>query len=212
MPISAVIFDLDGTLVNTVHLWARAYVDSLSDIGVDMSEEEFIENLYSKASHLHATLAGIGKLEAVDAFRTNRDSRYISALQETAIWLPGVENVLKALQDKTRLSIATGSHRSYVEALDTKLGLSKYVEMIITCDDIPAYRSKPEPDLLLLTAERMGLAPQECIYIGDQMFDVAAAKAANMPCWIIPNSSTPNEATMKADRVLQSFEELLTLE
>jgi HAD superfamily hydrolase (TIGR01509 family) len=209
MSYAAVIFDLDGTLVDTITLWTRAYVDSLEDIGVSMSDEDFIENLYTKASHVHTVLEGIGKLETVDAFRTSRDARYIRALETSAVWIAGAEEVLTELKGRTRIAIATGSHRSYTDPLDAKLGLSRYAEMIITCDDVE--QGKPEPDMLLLAAERLHLQPSECLYVGDQMFDVAAAHSAGMPCWVVPNANTPNEAKQKADTVIHSLAELLTL-
>ncbi len=209
MPPSAILFDLDGTLVDTIGLWTKAYLQTFRDFGMVMPEAEFLDRVYTKGAPLMDILREERRPEIERAFREKRDKQYVALLESEAVWLPHAQQVLKDLRGKTRTAIVTGSHRIYTDALDRALGIAGSVECVISCDDVPDDRGKPEPDLLLLAAKRLRVSPQDCIYIGDQEFDVGAAHAAGMPCWIIPNSVTPEGAAMRADVILEGIEEVL---
>lgn len=105
-------------------------------------------------------------------------------------------------------AIVTGSHRSYVEAIEQCLPLSKYFPTIITADEMDPY-FKPHPHGLFLAAQAFGVEPEQCVYIGDQVFDMEAARNAKMPNILIAREFTPAYARDSADRVITSLGELI---
>ena len=208
MRFDAVIFDLDGTLVDTIPLWARAYMDTFADFDIEISKEDFMENIYVQSMSLMDALELRSlSTDLEPSFRKKRDERYIKLLETEAQWISSAPDVLIELKNKLPIAIATGSHRTYTDALDRNLQLSSYSSHIFTCDDVE--NDKPAPDMLLLAAKELDMSPKKCLYVGDQLFDVEAAKAANMTCWLVPNTDTPMRAFQEADAVLQNLSEIL---
>lgn len=195
MPYDAILFDLDGTLADTITLYGHAVLRSLREIGVEATEKEFFE-WYTYPLHLKQIL-GLYSLDEshVPALRTRRDVLYERMLETQTEWLRGGEELLRTLRDrKTPTAIVTGSWMRYIDAIDRKLGIKRYVETYVTADDIHKFM-KPHPHGLLLACDRLGAEPGRCLYVGDQQFDIDAAKAAGMPCWLIPGRWSPKTMT-----------------
>lgn len=210
MSYSAVLFDLDGTLVDSIALWMKAYRETLGSWGLEMSEKEFLDTVYSKNAHFRDVLARFGREDDAGVFRIERDALYTGMLRKEVEWIAGAKEVLDALRPHHRLGMVTGSFQSYVDAIDSCLGISSYFEHTVTCDET-AGRSKPQPYPLQLAAEKMGVPVSSCLYVGDQQFDVDAAKAAGMTMCLIPEKYTPDDAHTDVDLVLQSISDLPTL-
>ena len=104
----------------------------------------------------------------------------------------------------------TGSKRRFVDAMDDRLSLSSLFAAIVTRDDTGT-KMKPDPYGLLLLAERIGIAPKACMYVGDQYVDVQAAKNAYMSCCLLKTKETPEGAIKGADMVIDKIEELVKI-
>jgi HAD superfamily hydrolase (TIGR01509 family) len=203
----ALLFDLDGTLINTLDLWGEAILAAFKDIGIAVSWEQY-RNWYMDAKHLKDWLREYGFTEETQPdFRADRDRRYIELARERVDWCEGAEDMLKFLNDHGPLGLITGSWKSYVDASEKKLHFLKYFRTLVTCEDMGKFQ-KPHPHGILLAADRMNVKPESCLYVGDQLFDVEAAQAAGMPCCIIHGRFTPDEALKKADIVVKSLREL----
>jgi HAD superfamily hydrolase (TIGR01549 family) len=204
----AVLFDLDGTLVNTIGLWAKAYLQTLREVGVKIDAEEFMQTIYTQNLHFELVLKHYGlDTSRADSFRAIRDERYAHLLRTEPLWLEGAEDLLKEIIDTYETGIVTGSHLHYIEAIEEQLPLRSLVPLIITCDDTKG-RSKPHPYGLLLACEKLGVEPEECVYIGDQEFDIAAANNANMTSCLVWTEHTPATAGQEADIAVQSLAEI----
>ncbi|MFA6039643.1 MAG: HAD family phosphatase [Candidatus Peribacteraceae bacterium] len=204
MKYSAILFDLDGTLVHSIDLYASAMRETFAEAGVDLSEAQF-RSSYGSGLKLKDWLVTYGLPEAsVDTIRTARDKRYVKLLREQAEWIRGAEDLLTALKGAHPLGLITGSWMSYVDAIDERLSVKPYFRHIVTAEHVGDF-PKPHPHGLLLAADRLGVEPERCLYVGDQLFDVDAAKAAGMASCCIRGAYTPSEALERADVVVENL-------
>lgn len=211
MGYSAILFDLDGTLVDSTQLWVQAYQETFADHDLSITEDEVVSSLQQRRT-MEDNLALKGADHDAEELKEKRDTRYCTLLHESAMWMNN-HVPLVLVQLKTQgypLGLVTNSRRSYVEPLDRKLALNSVFSTIITTDEMGA-RSKPDPYGLLLACEELKVDPSETLYVGDQLFDMLAARDAGIHGVLIPSSSTPNEARQYADTVLESIEEIETI-
>src|ERR1043166_9490897 len=125
---------------------------------------------------------------------------------------PHVKEVLEELRDmKLRLAVATSSVSASARPFLDRHQLTSFFEVIITGDEIE--RGKPHPDIYLRAAEKLGVAPNECLVIEDSLSGVAAGKAAGMRVAAIPDRRfvDPHPYEDEADYVLSSLSEIPVL-
>ncbi len=199
----AVLFDMDGTLVDTIGRWVGAYLASLADYGIVWTEAEFLERVYAPNRPMLVVLAELG-IDDTETFRTRRDDHYCELLRGAELWLPGAREVLLRMRPR-KVGIVTTAWRRYYDVIDQAHGLTTLVDTVVTIDAAPG-RGKPDPLTLLMGARELGVAPEDCLYVGDQPFDVAGARNAGMKSCLVPQAHTPDG--IEADLVLASLEEL----
>ncbi|MBI3331911.1 HAD family hydrolase [Candidatus Peregrinibacteria bacterium] len=207
MNYSAILFDLDGTLVDTIDLYHDAFLEALTVIDLHPTRKEF-EEWYKKGWHTMQILEHLGFSEAdAPAFRKDRDERYERLLRKSVEWLPGAEKLLKGVTKKYRTAVVTGSWMKYVDALNTRTPIRDYIDTFITADHMMPYM-KPHPHGLFMGADALNVPPEECLYIGDMIFDLEAAKAAGMESCLFITKFTPHEAKGQADHVIEKLSDL----
>ena len=177
-PISLVIFDCDGVLVDTERIAVRIDVAVLAELGWRMTEAEVVERFMGKsdAEMTAAIEAHLGRrLEASweEPFR----HLYRDAFAAQLTPVPGVVEALDAIALPTCVA-SSGTH----EKIRFTLGLTglydRFAGRIFSVDDVA--RGKPAPDLFLHAAARMGVAPASCAVVEDSPYGVQAARAAGM--------------------------------
>ena len=211
MKFGAVLFDLDGTLLDTIGLWIRAYLQTMHNAGVEMSTEEFLLTTYTQNRHFEDVLAHYGLDPSHgDVLRAERDALYTQLLTSEPLWIEGAEEALGRSEKMYPTGIVTGSHLHYIEAIEKQIPLRTLVPVLVTCDEVKG-RNKPHPDGLLFAAQRLKISPEQCLYIGDQIFDMEAAKAAGMTSCLYWNEFTPALAGQEADMSITSLSELPSL-
>jgi HAD superfamily hydrolase (TIGR01509 family) len=178
---AAVIFDLDGTLVDTVETRIQAWLAVFAEEGIP-ADRAMVANLIGsdgrRLAREAAAAAGItlapGRDETIDA----RCGEIYASLNTEPSSLPGADELLVRLGSAgTPWAIATSSRREQVAASVSALGLSSAPLVV---DGTHVLHAKPAPDLLLLTARELGLNPEGCWYVGDATWDMLAAVAAGM--------------------------------
>ena len=124
--------------------------------------------------------------------------------------MPGVERVVAILRrDGIRMAITSSAVRSAIETILRRFDLRDFFELIIDGSEVE--RGKPDPAAYLLTAEKLGVSPRDCVVFEDSTVGVAAAKAAGMYCIAVRNPrALLRQELSAADVVVNSFEELLT--
>jgi HAD superfamily hydrolase (TIGR01509 family) len=177
----AILFDLDGTLVDTVPARIDAWAAVFAEVGIPATRAELEPMIGIDGRRLAREAAGAAgrqlsdeEAEAIDRRsgvlfdERNRDPRP----------LPGAREVLRALDERDLTwAIATSSRREQVAASIGALDLPREPRIV---DGSHVEHAKPAPDLLLLGARELGARPDECWYVGDSTWDMRAAVAAGM--------------------------------
>lgn len=179
----AVIFDWDGTLAYTMKAVVQSFQKVLTEAGCRISDE-FI-----------ARRMGIGtKKTIIEAFRECHMRLDVSTLEKLAdekvriqagladivSLFDGATELLEALQKKTKIALATMSGRKVVDKLLPAKRIAKYFDVVVSADEVA--NPKPDPEVFLVAAKKLGVAPEDCVVVEDSVFGVRAAKAANMKC------------------------------
>jgi HAD superfamily hydrolase (TIGR01509 family) len=207
MNYDAILFDLDGTLIDSIDLWGQAVIDMFKGEGVTVSEEQF-RNTYAPALPLPAWLKKFNVPETrADALRGERDRHYVRLLEGGVRWFPGAVETLRTLSAKLPLGLVTGSWKIYVDAVDRRLSVKRHFKTIVTADEFGGF-DKTHPHPYLLAADRLGVDPKRCLYVGDTLADVEGSHAAGMQCCIYPGRFTADKAKKQADFVVDSLEKL----
>jgi HAD superfamily hydrolase (TIGR01509 family) len=201
----ALLLDLDGTLVDSIPCWIDAYRETLAAYGAPMTRPAFIESIYQRTEPLERVIATLGLDVAYAEFRAARDRRYLAYLGTRVAWLPGAEALLAGAARP--LGVVTTSWRMYVEAIDSHLDLHGRIDTLVDLEDA-GDRPKPDGYPLQLAAERLGVDPIRCVYVGDQAHDMRAARHAGMEGWLVARPETPAAAYELADRVLSDLGDL----
>jgi HAD superfamily hydrolase (TIGR01509 family) len=195
----AVVFDLDGTLIDTVDTRIAAWLDALAEAGMPTTRERLAPLIGLDGRRLAREIAAQtgapidgARAEVIDRRSGERYERLNVAPQP----LPGVRDVVAAIEARgLRWAIATSSRKDQVAASVAALGLG--VEPMIV-DASHVEHAKPEPDLLLLAAEQLGVEPARCWYIGDSPWDMVAAVAAGMVPIGVTAGAAVDEAALEA--------------
>jgi len=177
----AVLFDLDGTLVDTVGRRIDGWLAAFAEIGI-AADARLIAGLVGadgkRLARETAAAAGAALSEAEIAALDRRAGTIFSELNRAPVPLPGARDVLLALADgPIPAVIATSSLGAQVSASVDALGLPRRPTVV---DGEHVEHAKPAPDLLLLAAERVGVQPSACWYVGDATWDFLACVAAGM--------------------------------
>ena len=183
MPKYSVIFDHDGTLMNNGLDEGRAVSPILASHGIAITPEQFAVRFASISSRkAYATLAHEAGIDLLVGFDKLAEQAILARAQRQGrgIAMPGMHALLSTLAESgTTLAVASGSSLFW---LKTMLGQTEFdhffQERVCSADEVR--EGKPAPDLLLYTAEKIGVPPEQCIYIGDGTPDIVASKAAGM--------------------------------
>ena len=203
------IFDVDGTLLDSMPIWEDAAArflaglgiraqEGLGDIMFRMSLDEgavYLKNTYGLDMSVEEVKAGV--LGVIRDF-------YVNQVQPKA----GVREFLKELSSRRiPMYIATSSNREHIRAAFERLGLYEYFDGMITCEEAGA--GKREPTIFLLAAQRMGLAPQDIFVFEDVIHAVRSAGSAGfVTVGVYDEASASDNEAMRAESsiYLHSFE------
>ena len=204
---AAVIFDMDGLLVNTSAVWERPAQTLLASFGVEWTPQ--ISELYrgmdarGVVTTLHRMFAPSCTLEACfAAYRT----ALLAAYDTSPIApLPGADRLLQALSGKRPLALASGSPAQGIASVLARFGWTGHFTHIVSSEETATGAGKPAPDVFLAAAERLGVAPSKCLVIEDSLAGVQAAAAAGMACYAVP-SAMASEIRTRATQVFASLD------
>jgi phosphoglycolate phosphatase len=209
---AAVLFDLDGTLIDTVETRIAAWEEALAEAGLPTGRDRLAPLIGLDGRRLAreiAALAGRPIDEARSEEIDRRSGEIYARLNVAPRPLPGVLGLVAEL-DRRQIAwaIATSSRKEQVAGSVEALGLA--VEPMIV-DASHVKHAKPEPDLLLLAAKQVGVEPAACWYVGDSTWDMVSAVAAGMIAIGVTVGSAANASVLEgagAAAVVETLEDL----
>ena len=200
--IKAVIFDVDGTLVDSNLEHVEAWREAFAHFGKELSTEEIHAQIGKGGDQLMPVFLSQHELE-----RFGKDLEAMRMEIFTRDYLPGVEPFPKVRElferlkdDGVQLALASSAKESEMEAHQKKLGVEHLVDVATTKDD--AEHSKPYPDIFQTALARLdGVAPDEAIVVGDTPYDVQAARQCGLRTIALLSGGFPEEVLRDAGAV-----------
>ena len=192
MTLELVIFDCDGVLIDSERIAVRIEVGILAGLGMPLSEAEIVERFVGRSPAVmrSAVEAHLGRPLPADwdsQFHHLYEEAYAAELQP----VDGIEQALDAIAEPT--CVASSSEPASLRHKLELTGLyDRFAGRIFSAAEVR--NGKPAPDLFLLAAERMGVAPEACVVVEDSRFGVEAARAAGMDVFGYAGSVTPAAA------------------
>jgi HAD superfamily hydrolase (TIGR01509 family) len=180
-PYAALIFDCDGTIANTLPVHFQIWQAVLGKFGAVLAEDWYYERTGLTAAELIAAFnQTFGYTLDEQILEAERQQQFARLIQQVKA-IPAVAAIAEANYGTVPMAVASNGQRTVVESTIRAIGLRSLFDTIVTLDDVEF--GKPEPDLFLLAAERMGVAPYDCIVYEDSDLGLEAAQRAGMR-WI----------------------------
>jgi beta-phosphoglucomutase family hydrolase len=200
----AVLWDLDGTLINTAPIHWRAWKEILSAEGVDLTWEQFAPSFGERNdTALRAWLGPELSDEEIQRISNHKEELFRASLKNTSLeMLPGAKEWLARLHEAGwKQALATMTWRENLEAIFSASDFRDCFDVVVTAEDVR--RGKPDPEVFLLAAQRLAVPPARCIVIEDAASGIEAAHQAGMHA-----IGAGKQTLLKADRVVLSLTDL----
>jgi len=207
--IEAVVFDLDGVIVDSEQVWddvrerytresGGTYTDSAARDMMGMSSVEW-------SRYMAEQLAVPGTPEEINAAIVER---MLARYGEEPPLIPGAADAVRRCAERLPLAVASSSNPELIEVVLRAAGLRELFRAVVSSQEVA--RGKPAPDVYLEAASRLGVAPAACAAVEDSHNGIRSAKAAGMRVIALPNPHFPpdDEALASADVVLHTIDEL----
>ncbi|MFA7173193.1 MAG: HAD family phosphatase [Kiritimatiellia bacterium] len=209
--IKAIVFDLDGTIVDTEMLWTDAMVNYLKDQGCDCSRESILEIVYGRSwTDIYDDL--IASFPAVAATSSKEMALILSVYHQQLrdnsdeVVINSSVKVLKELAASYPVIVVSGSPRQDIIECLQIADITSSVQFILGAEDYSP--GKPHPAGYLMGATMLGVEPAECLVFEDSAAGVTAAKSAGMMCVALSRASAHKQDVSHADLVLSDLSEL----
>ncbi len=211
IPIKVIIFDFDGTLVDSEDANIESGSEAFNKFGYTLSAEDKAVILAKHPLDFVPEIIAKNKLE-LPAEELIREStaRYEDIYTRTRTLRPGAKELLEFLKAKgTVVAIATSSDRLQVDQFIKTFGFENIFSSIVSQEDVR--QRKPDPEAYLLSLKRLGVRPEDALAIEDSEIGLAAAKGAGLKCTVIPSSQTKGQDFSRADYIFGSLTEVKQL-
>jgi len=207
--IEAVLWDLDGVLVDTARFHYQAWCQLLSELGRSLSEEEFSRTFGLRNDLILRDLLGEVSAEEVKRLSERKEALFRQHAAGQVTLLPGAaELARRGRGGGRRTALVTSTPRVNIDFVLEQVGLSGAFDTIVAAEDV--LRGKPDPEGFLLAARRLGVAPQRCLVIEDAPGGVEAARRAGMHSLAV-TTTRPREELTAADAVVDSLNDAAAL-
>ncbi|MFZ7171507.1 hexitol phosphatase HxpB [Avibacterium volantium] len=187
MKFQAVIFDMDGVLIDSEPFWKQAGVEVFGQIGIPVSLQEMQELTGMPALGIVKTVYQRYQKTPVpvEEMVKRMNDCAISMILENKPLMPNVPETLEKLTALgCKLAVASASPRYLLEQITERCGIAPYFQYLSSATELDY--NKPHPQVYLHAAQQLGAEPQACLGIEDSVLGMTAVKAASMRCAVIP--------------------------
>ena len=194
----AIIFDMDGLMVDSERLYQQAQVEITRQFNKTLPEKTRLTMMGRKpleSMKLFVEALGI-PIDAVKLLELRNDimrDKYKNDL----VPLPGLAHIIDAFYGKLKLAISTGAQEEFLDIVVDRLGIRNKFDVLQASDEIE--QGKPHPEIYLKTCKKLGLMPGECIVLEDSLNGVLAGKGAGCYVIAVPSEYTKEENFSSAD-------------
>lgn len=181
IPIQAVIWDLDGVILDSADEHRRAWLRLAHEQGIPMTDADFWATFGKRNDDIFATLWGNLTPEQVKILSDRKEMYFRELIRESAAPLPGAIELMRELHDSHfAQALASSTPIENINLIADVLGLKRYLSILISGETVA--RGKPAPDIFLKAASELHMNPAVCLVIEDAVAGVEAAHAAGMRC------------------------------
>ncbi|MGI8636843.1 MAG: HAD family hydrolase, partial [Segetibacter sp.] len=205
LPFKGVIFDMDGTLLESTQADYKAWEKVFNNNNQELSYERYAPMLGIKSADVVRNEIGFQDEQDVKRILKEKLDYFVEYVNENPIKpVFAAEVFLKSLaQYPLKIALATSSRQEKMQMVLEQLDFLQYFDVVVTGNEVA--NGKPAPDIFLLAAQRLQLNAEECMVIEDGPIGVAAAKSANMKCVAITETHKA-EQLGEADLVINTYE------
>ena len=200
MPIKAVIFDMNGVIIDDEPLHEQTFKDVCKRYGIDLSSEDYVNLCMGRTGvEGYVQIGKKYKLPPVpyEDLAKENSSYYQQITLGRIKAMPGILSLIGLLHSHYTLALTTSASREETRSVLETFRLQDFFTVIVTAEDIA--KSKPDPEPYLLTAQKLGIEPAFCLVIEDAQNGVASAKAAGMHCVGFQNPEMAEKTGLKQD-------------
>jgi beta-phosphoglucomutase family hydrolase len=204
LPFKGVIFDMDGTLIESTEADYLAWKRLFADYQKPLSYEDYFPLLGAKSAVVVQSRLLLDE-EQTKVALAKKLNYFTEIISQSGIQpVPFAVKLLQQLQQyDLRIALATSSRKEKMKMVLKLTALLPYFEAIVTGEEVK--RSKPAPDIFLLAASKLALQPEQCLVIEDAINGIKAAKNAGMKCVAI-TTTHPAEMLQEADLIIDTYE------
>lgn len=210
MTLKAVLFDMDGVIVDTEPLHRKSYFRMFDDVGIHVSDSLYNSFTGQATLPICRTLRDQFELDKKpeDLMALKRKHfKYLFENDSDLVLLDGVHDLIRDYYNNDlTLVLASSASMVNIERIFDRFDLNQYFKAKISGADLKA--SKPHPEIFIKAADLAGENKENCMVIEDSTNGIAAAKAAGIYCVGFKSPHSANQDYSKADKVIRSFEEI----
>jgi len=207
--IKAVIFDMDGVLVDSEPINYEVNRRTFEKVGITISKKEFIDEWVIKGTGTREAIKRHNIRTTYKDLQKIKKKIYLDVLKKEVRLKSHVIEILTKLKGKYKLALASQGHKYNVLMVMKKFNFNKFFPVVLAKQDVN--KTKPDPEIFLKTAEMLNVKPKECVVIEDSEKGIIAAKRAGMKCIAIPDDWTKKYNDFsKADLVVKSLNKINT--
>lgn len=203
----AIIFDMDGVIIDSEPLHFELERELLEELGGKITEKEHNNFVGTTDYHMWDTFKKQFNIELpVEEIINIKRERFNQNIHRIKLVDNFEDFIIKVYDAGYSLGLASSNNKKTVDLIIERFNLNKYLKVAMSGEEVK--KGKPDPEIFLTTANKLNVLPSHCIVIEDARNGVIAAKSAGMKCVGLQNPGSGNQDLSKADLIIKNFNEL----